>query len=91
MTGLFYNLIGAWKFLSAGPRIRPKFTRPFFSFWRWGLHGLARLKILMPLRHILLIKVVHLIGKDRHMCRHYSHHIMQNQVTARRIENDKQA
>ena len=25
------NLIGAWKFLSAGPRILPKFTRPFSS------------------------------------------------------------
>ena len=24
-------LIGAWKFLSAGPRILPKFTRPFSS------------------------------------------------------------
>ena len=31
MTSLFCNLIGAWKFLSAGPRIRPKFTRPFSS------------------------------------------------------------
>ena len=26
-----YDLIGAWKFLSAGPRILPKFTRPFSS------------------------------------------------------------
>ena len=25
------DLIGAWKFLSAGPRILPKFTRPFSS------------------------------------------------------------
>ena len=29
MTSPFCNLIGAWKFLSAGPRILPKFTRPF--------------------------------------------------------------
>ena len=31
MTSLFCNLIGAWKFLSGGPRILPKFTRSFSS------------------------------------------------------------
>ena len=37
MTSPFCNLIGAWKFLNTDPRILPKFTRPFSSFWGWGL------------------------------------------------------
>ena len=36
MTSLFCSLIGMWKFLSGGPRILPKFTRPF-SRRGWGL------------------------------------------------------
>ena len=42
MTGLFCKLIGAWKFLNAGPRIQPKFTRLFLLLEVWSGHEAMR-------------------------------------------------
>ena len=37
------DLIGMWKFLSVGPRILPKYTRPFSSLEMHGVWGRMRL------------------------------------------------